>query len=164
MRPVRRAASWGVVALLLLPAPAAARAAERALTPLSQAVDHAKRLLGEFAPYDVVFRRDPMRALVDAQGELVTSTGLHGGLSVDGIIWSAEHPLAVIDDELVASGQTVGPYAVLQIQADGVVVQRPGQTQALFVPLDRGLETRQEYPVDPASLQPLPADAASPQD
>ena len=160
MRPVRRAASWGVVALLLLPAPAAARAAERDLTPLTQAVDHAKRLLGEFAPYDVVFRRDPMRALVDAQGELVTSTGLHGGLSVDGIIWSTEHPLAVIDDELVAPGQTVGPYAVLQIQADGVVVQR--QEQALFVPLDRGLETRQEYPVDPTSLQPLPADAASP--
>ena len=157
MRAVLRAGSWGVVAaLLLLMAPAAGGAAvpaeERALQSLAQAIEQAKRLVGAFVPYDVVFRRDPMRALVDAQGELVTSTGLHGGLSVDGIIWSPEHPLAVIDDELVGLGQSVGPYTVLQIQADGVVVQR--QSQTLFVPLDRGLETRQEHPVDPASLQP----------
>ena len=154
MRAVGRAGSWGVAALVLLPPPAAALvfAEGRVLKPLTQAIEQAKRLLGAFVPYDVVFRRDPMRALVDAQGELVTSTGLHGGLSVDGIIWSTERPLAVIDDELVGPGQTVGPYTVLQIQADGVVVQR--QSQTLFVPLDRGLETRQEHPVDPASLQP----------
>ena len=153
MRAAHRAGSWSVAALLLLPAPAVALAfAEgRTLKPLIQAIEQAKRLLGALAPYDVVFRRDPMRALVDAHGELVTSAGLHGGLSVDGIIWSPEHPLAVIDDELVGPGQTVGPYSVLQIQADGVVVQR--QSQTLFVPLDRGLETRQEHPVDPASLQ-----------
>ena len=159
---MRRRGVLFAVIIVLAGAVAPAAAQERGLKPLANAVDHAKRLLEEFAPYDVVFRRDPMRALVDEQGELVTSTGLHGGLSVDGIIWSTEHPLAVIDDELVAPGQTVGPYTVLQIQADGVVVQRPGQTHALFVPLDRGLETRQEYPVDPASFQPLPADASSP--
>lgn len=155
-----RCGALSVIMIVLACAVTPAAAQERSLKPLTEAMDHAKHLREEFAPYDVVFRRDPLRPLVNEQGDLVTSTGLHGGFSVDGIIWSADHPLAVVEDELVAPGQTVGPYTVLQIQADGIVIQRSQQT--LFVPLDRGLETRQEYPVDPTSLQPVPAATSPP--
>jgi hypothetical protein len=114
----------------------------------------------DMAGYDAVFRRDPMRPLIDAQGQLVTTTGLHGGLSVQGIIWSDERPLAVIEDELCAQGDVVGPYKILQIRADGVIAQR--EDQFLFIPLDRGVETRQEHPVDPLSLLALPEDVPVP--
>jgi len=116
----------------------------------------AKRTVG----YDVVFRRDPMRALVDEQGRLLTSAGLHGGLSVDGVIWSKERPLAVVDDELFAQGATLGPYTVLQIRQDGIVVKR--KTDILLIPLDRGLQTPQERRVDPLSLLSLPEDVPVP--
>ena len=127
---------------------------------LSETVSMQRTLARRATGYDVVFRRDPMRALVSSQGELVTSAGLHGGLSVEGIIWSSERPLAVIDDELYAQGQTIGPYTILQIRRDGVVVQK--EQEYLLVPLDRGIETQQERHLDPLSLLSLPEDVAVP--
>ena len=153
---LRTRRTWSFVAMLLL-APAAALAQERALKPLTQAVGQAKRLTAAFAPYDVVFRRDPLQPLVDAQGELISSTGLHGGYLVQGIIWSNERPLAVIDDELVAEGQTAGPYTILHIAPDGVIVQRAADQ--LFIPLDRGLDAPSAHVVSPApaAVEPPPA-------
>ena len=127
---------------------------------LSQAIEESRHAAAPRPGYDVVFRRDPMRALVDAQGRLVTSAGLHGGLSVEGIIWSTDRPLAVIDDELVAKGDTVGPYTILQIRQDGVVVQRDNDFR--LIPLDRGVETQTERAVDPLSLLSLPEDVPVP--
>ena len=87
--------------------------------------------------YDAFFRRDPMRAIIDERGELVSASALHGGLSVQGVIWSEQRPLAVVDDELVAVGDVLGPYTVLDIQSGGLMVQR--DAQELFIPLDRSL-------------------------
>ena len=133
---------------------------------LAQAIDTCKRLHQELVGYDVVFRRDPMRPLIDAHGELVSSSGMSGGFSVQGIIWSDEHPLAVIDDELFAEGDVVGPYTLLTIQSGGVVVQHGAET--LFIPLDRGIETSKESPADvSAPEQPAvspPQDDAPAQD
>jgi hypothetical protein len=81
-------------------------------------------------------------------------------LSVQGIIWSDERPLAVIDDELFAQGDAIGPYTILQIRHEGVIVQR--DADYLFVPLDRGLETQHEHPVSPLSLLSLPEDLPVP--
>lgn len=128
----------------------APQGSERLLEQLAKALATCKALASQVMGYDVVFRRDPMRPLINDHGDLATSSGLHGGLSVEGVIWSDARPLAVIDDELVAQGAVVGPYTVLQIQPDGVVVQRQGESP-LFVPLDRGLETPQERPIDSSS-------------
>ena len=128
---------------------------------LSQAIEASRQAAAPPGPgYDVVFRRDPMRPLVDSQGQLVTSAGLHGGLSVEGIIWSSDHPLAVIDDDLFAKGDTVGPYTILQIRQDGVVVKRGDDIR--LIPLDRGVETPTERVVDPLSLLSLPEDVPVP--
>ena len=116
------------------------QAFERLTEQLQQAIAECRRLAEQVTPYDVVFRRDPLRPLVDAQGALVTTSGLRGGLWVQGIIWSEGHPMAVVDDELVAPGAALGPYVIQWIKPDGVVVRRQdGET--LFIPLDRGLET-----------------------
>ena len=104
--------------------------------------------------YDVVFRRDPMRRLIDEKGDQATASGLHGGLSVQGIIWSQDHPLVVVDDELFQAGDVLGSYTILRVYSAGIVVQHG--KQALFIPLDRGLETPAEQPVDPLLLLSLP--------
>ena len=113
---------------------------ERLTEQLRQAIAECRRLAQEVAPYDAVFCRDPLRPLVDAQGQVVAWGGLRGGLSVQGVIWSEDRPMAVIDDELFRQGDMVGPYSIVSIQPDGVVVHRH-QGETLFVPLDRGLET-----------------------
>lgn len=132
--------------VLLAPADLVAAAStttyEQIIEQLTQALRTCRTLSQRLVDYDAVFRRDPMQALIDAQGQLVTSTGLHSGLAVQGIIWSDQHPLAVIDDELFSPGAVVGPYTILDIQPQGVVVQR-GKDE-LFIPLDRGLGTAQE--------------------
>ena len=133
---------------------------EKVTEQLSQTVATCRKLAAQVAGYDAVFRRDPMRPLVDGQGQLVTSAGLHGGLSVQGIIWSDERPLAIIDDELLSQGDVVGSYKILQIRADGLIAQR-GE-EYLFVPLDRGLETQEERPISPLSLLALPEDVPVP--
>ncbi len=134
---------------------------QHTITQLSQALTAYRSLQQRILPYDAVFRRDPMQALVNEQGELVTSSGLRGGLWVQGIIWSADHPMAVIDDELVASGASVGPYTILEIHADGVIAQRG--REVVFIPLDRGLEPPTSVPSSESlSLLSLPEDVSPP--
>ena len=163
MRLLRRAARWTVGAvLLLMTAPAAGGttvpAEERALQLLAQGIAQAKRLLERFAPYEAVFRRDPLQPIVDDRGELISSIGLHSGYLVQGIIWSDAHPLVVIDDELFAQGDTVGPYTILRIAPDGITVQRAAEQ--LFIPLDRGLEAPREQVIPSDSANPPPTSSS----
>ena len=111
---------------------------------LSKAVHTCKAMAQDMGGYDAVFHRDPMQPLIDAQGHPITSSGLQGGLFVQGIIWSDEHPFAIVDDELLSQGDVIGPYTILQIQPEGVAVQRAGEK--IFIPLDRGLETQEPPP------------------
>ena len=136
-------------------AEASPRAYERVTEQLSQAISASQQLDQEVVAYDAVFRRNPMRPLVDGQGQLVTSVGLKDGLSVQGVIWSSDHPFAVIDEDLVAPGAIIGPYTILQIQADGVVVKRGDEV--LTIPLDRGLE-----PSDTSATASEPAPVLTP--
>lgn len=110
---------------------------EQTAEQLAQAVETAQALEMQAGGYDAVFSRDPLKALIDAQGRVVSATGFSGGLSVQGIMWSPERPLAVVDDELYATGDSVGPYTIVEIQQEGVMVERDGAT--LFVPLDQGV-------------------------
>ena len=99
---------------------------------LSQAIESAKAAAAAGPGYDAVFHRDPMRPLVDQEGNLVASVGYQGGLSVQGIIWSDDRPLVVVDDELFAKGATVGPYTITDIQPNGITVTQG--SEAKFIP------------------------------
>ena len=117
---------------------AASRASTRTAEELAQAVQASRTLSQRVAPYDAVFRRDPLQPLVDGQGQWVSSSGLSSGLLVQGIIWSDQRPFAVVDDELYAPGAVVGPYTIVEIHEQGIVVER--DSTRLMIPLDRGLE------------------------
>lgn len=114
------------------PAGASGRVAEQ----LAKALATCRELSEQVAPYDAVFRRNPMTPLLDGTGQLISSVGLHDGLAVQGIIWSDDHPLVVVDDELYAEGAVVGPYRIKQIRPYRILVERGGQEQ--FIPLGRG--------------------------
>ena len=123
--------------LLAMPVFAAEQA--KVLEELGQSLAVSATFSEQMNGYDVVFRRDPMQPLLNKDGDLIASSGMRGGLSVQGIIWSDEHPLAVVDNELFSVGATVGPYLIAQIQQAGVVVIRGNRE--LFIPLDRGVES-----------------------
>jgi hypothetical protein len=118
---------------------------QQTMQELAEAIQAAQALNQESQRYDVVFRRDPMQPLINSQGEIVFSSGWHGGLSAQGIIWSEARPLVIADDELLAVGDTIGPYKITDIQPNGLTVERDGET--LFVPLDRGMELPVAEPV-----------------
>jgi len=115
-----------------------ALAQNEAISQLANTVERSKALRDQLVDYDVVFRRDPMQPLIDADGEMVSVSGLHGGLSVPGIIWSETRPLAVLDDQFLAEGDAIGPYTILDIRKDGLIAMR--NREEVFIPLDRGID------------------------
>ena len=119
----------------LVTAANAAPQVERTIDQLSEAIAAYKDLNGHSEKYDVAFRRDPMRPIVDAQGNILTTSGMKDGLSVQGIIWSEAHPLVIIENELYAQGDVVDQYTIAEIRKDGITVQSGTVTQS--IPLDR---------------------------
>lgn len=110
-------------------------ALERVATQLEMALEAHRNLSAANNGYDAMFRRDPMKPLINVEGMLTGPAGMTSGLSVQGIIWSGDRPLAVIDDELLGRGEKVGPYTIQEVLPDGIIVEKNGQAQ--LIPLDR---------------------------
>ena len=107
---------------------------ELTVKALSRVVESARELSKTGAAgYNVLFRRDPLQPLVDGSGNVINSAGLHAGLSVQGVIWSDKFKSVLIDDELYGQGDTIGPYRILKVRADGFLAQKGNET--VFVPL-----------------------------
>ena len=140
MRLSHVACCLSLLSFFTLPSPVASASQdryERITEQLSQTVTAVKELGTRKEKYDVMFRRDPMRALVDSQGNLLTSAGLHEGLAVQGVIWNESRPLVVIEDELYAKGDAIGDYVIREIRADSVIVQHGDSVER--IPVDRSL-------------------------
>ncbi len=122
--------------------PAAVRA-QGSLERTTRQLEQALRLYGEQmkerGEYDGLFRRDPLQPLVNSQGQPVgiLSTGREG-MWIQGIIWSPNRPLVVVDDRLFGQGDVIGPYKILAIHPDRVVAQRGDQPETIA--LDRPLQ------------------------
>lgn len=56
-----------------------------------------------------------------------------GGLTLTGIIWDKNNPLAVINDRLVARGEAVGDSIVQQILKDLVIFEQNGVSHTLWL-------------------------------
>ncbi|MCM8794297.1 MAG: hypothetical protein NC819_00600 [Candidatus Omnitrophica bacterium] len=77
-----------------------------------------------------------MFPLIDQQGNLVSLTGFSSGLSVVGIIWSDQRPLVIVDDDIYGKGETIGPYTIVGIKRDGIVVADKSGEET-WVPLNK---------------------------
>ena len=138
MRRTGRVMCYVSCVMVMMAATTTSAEQAKVLEELARSLSICSKLSERMNGYDVVFRRDPMRPLINKEGDVVSSSALGGGLSVQGIIWSDEHPLVVVDNELFGVGAEVGPYLIAQIQQAGVVVIRGNRE--FFIPLDRGLE------------------------
>ena len=138
------------IAVLATGSPVRADSIERTTKQLAQAVETwTTQAKTQWAGYEAGFHRDPLQPLVDGQGHVIGQVGglQSGVLSVQGIIWSQEHPMAVIGDELVGEGATVGRYTVTKILQDRVEVQAGSETKVVM--LDRGVTTKPATPATP---------------
>ena len=111
---------------------------------LSHTMDVFRKLSEPGSGYNVVLRRDPLEPLIDGQGNVVSGTGLHEGLVVQGIMYSEGFKSALVDEQFYFVGDTVGPYRILQIKPDGFLAQDGEKT--IFVPLYSNTKT-QEKPI-----------------
>lgn len=128
------------LAMMPLPAEAALERIEQTTHQLSQAMESYRDQVKERGEYDTAFRRDPMQPLVDSKGQQIASGGLREGTWIQGIIWSEMRPLVVVDDQLFGTGEVVGPYKILEIHPDRVVVQKGNQQETIS--LDRGTQDK----------------------
>ena len=118
------------------------------LKGLSRAIELYQKQGGPQEAYNVVFRRDPVRSLVDEDGKIVHARGLSDSLAVQGIVRSKDLELALVNDRFFKAGDQVGPYKILEIKADGLSVERDGKTT--FVPLYPQTEKKAEFPGEKA--------------
>ena len=80
-------------------------------------------------------RRDPLRALIDSEGNPVAGADLYDGPVLQGIVRSNGFTRALIEDQFYSEGDAFGPYKVQKIGDDGVKLEQDGSV--LFVPLYR---------------------------
>ena len=103
---------------------------------LSRNMEFFRELLKPKESYDDVFRRDPMKPLIDSTGNIVNPAGLQEGfegLAIQGVISSKEFKAVLVDNQFYLEGQTVGPYKILEIRPDGFLAQTTNGN--VFIPL-----------------------------
>ena len=77
--------------------------------------------------------RDPLQPLMDAQGNVLNPTYVNSELMVQGIVNSGKSQVALINNKLYSQGDTIGHNRILEIHADGIMIQDEKGTT--FVPL-----------------------------
>ncbi|MBI4167811.1 MAG: hypothetical protein HY515_02540 [Candidatus Aenigmarchaeota archaeon] len=112
---------------------------------LSHSIETFRKLSEPGSGYNVVLHRDPMEPLIDGQGNVVSSIGLHEGLVVQGIIYSEGFKSVLVDDQFYFQGDTVGSYHIVEVKPDGFVA-RQDDGKTIFVPLYSNTQA-QEKPI-----------------
>jgi hypothetical protein len=64
----------------------------------------------------LVWRRDPF------SGKVYSGAGTEVVLDLKGILWDGKNPQALIGEEPVKEGDTIGKYRVIKIEKGGIVV------------------------------------------
>ena len=94
------------------------------LAELSQKMDRFSEPLKTIRVDEKTIRRDPLQALVDDQGNVLEpSRAKDSALALQGIVGSAGSMSVLINDKFYTQGETVDQYRILEIRADGVVIQ-----------------------------------------
>ncbi|MFH1045463.1 MAG: hypothetical protein V1727_00680 [Candidatus Omnitrophota bacterium] len=82
-------------------------------------------------------KRDPFIALVSEQGRYIAESGemySSNELRVSGILWDPEgKSSALINDQMVAEGETFYGFLIKEIRQDHVTVSRDGQDYTIWV-------------------------------
>ena len=69
--------------------------------------------------------RDPFSPLVGKNGLILIQREIDiGGLNIRGIIYSKDSSVAIINDEVVKKGETIGGYIILKIEEKKVILKK----------------------------------------
>lgn len=92
--------------------------------------------------YDAHGRRDPFEPLISATGELRTprSGGAAGSLHVEGILWDAQQPLAIINGEVRRIGDEVEGFRITDIRTQAIMVDGPDADHLSIPVVTEGLD------------------------
>lgn len=76
--------------------------------------------------------RDPFSPLVNKSGLILIPREVDiDGLSLGGIIYSESTPVAVINDEVLEEGETIGGYVIVAIEEKSVILKNANQEYVL---------------------------------
>jgi hypothetical protein len=68
-------------------------------------------------------------------------------LKLLGVLWDADHPFAIVNDETLAVGDEIAGWRIVEIQQDSVTVERYG-VRTVLTPGSRFPEESRGLPVD----------------
>ncbi|MFH1519462.1 MAG: hypothetical protein ABIE75_02700 [Candidatus Omnitrophota bacterium] len=69
--------------------------------------------------------RDPFSPLVSKNGTILIWKEIDlNGLTLKGIIYSQEAPLAIVNDEVLEPGAAIGEYRVLEIEEKRIILKK----------------------------------------
>jgi hypothetical protein len=54
-------------------------------------------------------------------------------MTLIGVLWNAPKPLAIVGDRMVGLGDQVGGWEIVQIQEDGIVIQRDDRRETVAI-------------------------------
>ena len=55
------------------------------------------------------------------------------GAALMGVLWDATHPLAIVGEQTVGVGDRVGGWQVVEIQENGIVIQRDDRRETVAI-------------------------------
>lgn len=73
-------------------------------------------------------KRDLFRPLVDSHGRILITRDIDiKGMSLEGIIYTREDPVAIINSEVLRQADQIGEYVVLKIEREKVILKKEGK-------------------------------------
>ena len=57
----------------------------------------------------------------------MSSLAVSQGPTLDGILWDVNNPVAIVNGEIAGKGDSVGPYVVVEVQPDRVILNDGGK-------------------------------------
>ena len=112
------------IAAEAVPSPSAADAPSSSVPVSSEAAVPGRQAQREYAA-TLTWRRDPFTRGGSAAGVR--------GLTLSGILWDPQKPIAILNDQMVSVGDEVEEYQVLEIRPDRVLLTDGTETIQLLI-------------------------------
>lgn len=82
-------------------------------------------------PFNPLIDRDPLSPLVNERGEIIIKEKIKSveidNVILQGIIYSQEESIAIINNEMFQEGDSIGDYKIKKITSNGVFLDKNGE-------------------------------------
>lgn len=107
--------------------------------------------------------KDPFVSIVDLEEESAVRQRLDlANVVLKGIIWSSSRSVAIINEELVMTGDDWAGYKVERIDKDSVSLSDGEKSYQLFLPEDEDVSAKEKKKIAATTQEPLPQEMMNP--